>query len=128
MRRLERIAILCKRGVKKLYHSNSGQVRTSNKTADAVAWMESYFETVGDHQPDCDRLHLPSFLTKREVYERMTREMKENGLRDEDIISQSQFYSVWETNFHRVMIPEVSHSFSLSLPTNSFLNISFYDM
>ncbi len=89
-------------------HRNLGQVRLLKKTQDAVAWMEIFFSRIGDHMPDCDRIHLPSFLTKRDVFERMCSEMKQSGLRDQDLVSQSQFYAMWEKHYHHVQFPEVS--------------------
>ena len=108
-RRIDRIAALCREGVAKVRHRNSGQQRTrqSNKTTEAIAWMGTYFHLVGEHMPDADRIHLPSFLTKRDVYERMTAGLRENGLDEREIISLSQFYYVWDTNFPQVQIPEV---------------------
>ena len=107
-RRLDRVAALLREGVTKISHRNVGQLRQTSKTADAIAWMDSYFRMIGKHLPDCDRIHLPSFLAKRDVYERMVAELRENGLSEGDIISLSTFYSVWESNFAKVMIPEVS--------------------
>ena len=79
-RRLDRVASLFREGVTKISHRNAGQLRQTSKTADAISWMDSYFRMIGEHLPDCDRIHLPSFLTKRDVYERMVAELRENGL------------------------------------------------
>lgn len=108
-KRLDRVAALLREGVAKVSHRNVGQLRQTTKTTDAIAWMNSYFQMIGEHMPDCDRIHLPSFLTKRDVYERMVAELRENGLDEKEIISLSQFYSVWESQFASVLIPEVSH-------------------
>lgn len=121
-RRLDRVTSLFREGVTKVSHGNTGQMRQTSKTADAIAWMDSYFRMIGEHLPDCDRIHLPSFLTKRDVYERMLAELRENGLAEGDIISLSKFYSVWESHFAKVLIPEVSHWYTFRL---AFICIHF---
>ena len=66
-RRLERIKAICTTS-SKVVHGNCGVKRPSSKTIDASAWMQDYFNTIGDHMPDSDRVHLPSFLSKRDVF------------------------------------------------------------
>lgn len=92
--------------VGKIVHGNRGIKRPTTKSSDASAWMESYFSRMGDHMPDSNRIHLPSFLTKREVYQRMCTELSEDGIKE--IISLSTFYELWDKNFSHVLIPEVS--------------------
>lgn len=100
-RRLERVKL-----VRMVVHGNKGMKRPTSKSLDAAAWMKSYFDRMGDHMPDCNRIHLPSFLNKREVYQKMHEDLSESGLKD--IISQSTFYDLWEKDFSYVLIPEVS--------------------
>ena len=37
---------------------NSGSKRLNTKTEDAVAWMERYFNLIGDNMPDKEQIHL----------------------------------------------------------------------
>ena len=68
-RRLERIKQHCGASVK-IVHGNRGMKRPTIKSCDAPAWMKSYFDMMGDNMPDSNRIHLPSFMTKREVYQK----------------------------------------------------------
>jgi hypothetical protein len=88
-RRLDRI-----RQSREVAHGNIGVKRPSDKTRDASAWMENYFSNMGDHMPDSNRIHLPSFLTKREVYIKMCADLYEDGIKQ--VISLSTFYDLWD--------------------------------
>ena len=71
----------------------------------AVAWMHNYFSLVGDYMPHRMVVHLPSNLSKLLVYHRMADEMKRR--RHEQVVSQSQFFRLWDDNFSHVKIPKV---------------------
>lgn len=103
-RRLERIKKNCST-VGKIAHGNSGIKRPTSKSLDASAWMKSYFTRMGDYMPDSNRIHLPSFLTKREVYQKMCLDLSDIGIMD--IVSQSTFYELWDREYNHVLIPEV---------------------
>ena len=104
--RLEHIKQNCGTAVK-LVHGNQGIKRPTSKSLEASAWMKSYFERLGDYVPDSNRIHLPSFLTKREIYQKMHTDLLESGIKD--IVSQSTFYELWERDFNHVLTPEVSY-------------------
>ena len=80
----------------------------STRTSEAKAWMTHFFNGIGDHMPHTQQTHLPHFLTKIDVYNRMKRELRERGISESDIISRSHFYALWECDFKKVVIPEVS--------------------
>lgn len=83
--------------------------RKSDKHQVACAWMEGYFKRIGDRMPHTQQLHLPHFLSKRDVYAQMTEElMKHQGLESEEILSLSHFYAVWNNKFAHCVIPKVS--------------------
>ena len=77
------------------------QVPRRAKTHKAISWMNSYFNQVGDHMPDKLAIHLPSFLTRSLVYERMKEDL------GTDTISSSHFHSLWMSDFSHVTIPKV---------------------
>ena len=77
------------------------------KCSEAKAWMKAYFDLIGDRMPHIQRIHLPQFLTKNDIYIRMKRELREQGLNEKEIISLSTFYRFWKTNFREVLIPQV---------------------
>lgn len=103
-RRLDRIKSNLSSG--NVAHGNRGVKRPSIKSINASAWMNEYFLLMGDHMPDSDRVHLPSFLTKREVYQKMSAALLEDGVKD--IISLSTFYELKKKEYNHVIIPEVS--------------------
>lgn len=103
-RRLDRIKACSEKASQA--HGNQGIKRPTVKATDASAWMRSYFESMGDYMPDSNRIHLPSFLTKRDLYQKMCSDLTEAGMKK--IISQSTFYELWEKEYSHVVIPEVS--------------------
>lgn len=74
------------------------------KSYKAIAWMQSYFHQIGDQMPDRMAIHLPSFLNNTLVYNRFKEDCEE---RREEIISQTQFFSLWKAEFPHVSIPKV---------------------
>ena len=76
--------------------------------AEAKAWMTYFFNRIGDHMPHVQKVHLPHFLTMKDIYFRMKTELVEEGLQEKDIISLSYFYKLWEKFFKDVVIPAVS--------------------
>ena len=80
----------------------------TTKTADAEAWMAKYFESISDcRMPHNGQLHLPHFLSKRDVYNIMMRQMENQKM---PTISLQQFYATWTMKFKNVVIPKVSIS------------------
>ena len=74
------------------------------KSHEAIAWMQHFFDQVGDCMPDRMAVHLPSFMTNQLVYTRMREELEASG---RQVISQSHFYSLWSAEFAHVSIPKV---------------------
>ena len=70
--------------------------------------MDKFFNQIGEHMPHVNQIHLPHFLTKGDVYNRMKRDLEEEGLLEGSVISLSHFYRTWSSCFKRVVIPEVS--------------------
>ena len=80
----------------------------STKVSEATVWMNRFFHQIGDHMPHIQRIHLPHFLTKRDVYVRMKSELVSQGIDEMKIVSLSWFYKIWKKSFSQVLIPEVS--------------------
>jgi hypothetical protein len=74
------------------------------KTNKAVAWLQNYFDLIGDHLPQRMVIHLPSNLTKLFIFQRMVEDFKSR----EEVthISQSGFFKLWEEHFSHVSIPK----------------------
>ena len=52
-------------------------------------------------------MHLPSFLSKFSIYQRMVSDFQYRN--KEQIISKSQFFLLWEKRFRHATIPSVSY-------------------
>ena len=78
----------------------------STKHTNAVAWMNRYFNLIGDKMPHINQIHLPHFLSKKTVYELMVQELKCAGV--SDVVSLSHFYAIWDSEFKTCTIPKVN--------------------
>jgi hypothetical protein len=67
--------------------------------------MTYFFNLIGDHLPHRMGIHLPSNLTKVAVYQRLVDDMR--ARHKPSIISQSQFFRIWDEKFGNVSIPKV---------------------
>ena len=47
----------------------------SPKSCQAIAWLTSLFERIGDKRPDKDGIYLPTCLTEKAIYDRMLDEL-----------------------------------------------------
>lgn len=91
--------------VRNVVHGNVGRRKSSVPTADCVAWLQFFFDAIGNYQPDSKMVHLPSVFTKSKVYKKMK---DENDSQSVETVSSSQFYKIWEDKFSHVTIPKVS--------------------
>lgn len=71
------------------------------KSQKAIAWMESYFDRVGDKRPDKHGIYLPTCLTEKAIYGNMVDEL------GEEAVCFSQFNRIFRVNFPTVTIPKV---------------------
>ena len=88
-------------------HGNKGKKRSKMKTQNVTAWMERYFHLVGDKMPHKDQIHLPSWETQKDVYSRYCADMAEQHISENELVSLSMFYKIWNDKFSNVVIPEV---------------------
>ena len=95
--------------ISSLEHGNKGKKRPAVKTEDAHAWMEKYFNLLGDHMPHIDQIHLPSWDSQKFVYQRYRDDMLLQGCEEEEVVSLRTFYRLWRDEFPKVVIPEVSN-------------------
>ena len=79
----------------------------SSKHSSASAWMERYFNRIGDKMPHLEQIHLPHFLSKKTVYELMVQDLIDQGISNNEIISSSHFYALWREEFRNCIIPKV---------------------
>ena len=88
-------------------HGNCGKKRKNTKTEAALAWMDRYFNLVGDKMPDSNQIHLPCWENQKDINYRYCCDPKARGSMEEDLLGISMFYKVWTNNFSNVVIPEV---------------------
>lgn len=69
-----------------------------------ISWLHTFIEKVGDKLPMSDEKHLPSCLTKADVYSLASDDLTQGGLACCKI---STFYEIWKTDFPNVKIPKV---------------------
>ena len=79
----------------------------STKLSTATAWMERYFDRIGDKMPRLQQIHLPHFLSKKIVYEIMVQDLLDEGICRRNVISSSHFYAIWRQEFQNCTIPKV---------------------
>ena len=88
-------------------HGNVGKKRLNTKTEGAIAWMEKYFDLIGDKMPDKNQIHLPCWENQKDVHNRYSTDLERRGNKEE-ILGVSMFYKIWRESFPNVVIPEVS--------------------
>ncbi|XP_071958009.1 uncharacterized protein [Antedon mediterranea] len=75
----------------------------SNSTQQCRAWFIKFCNEYGDQMPTNGQIHLPSTLTKHDVYMHMKDEFE---LRNEDVCALATFYKFWCVEFKHIVIPE----------------------
>ena len=78
----------------------------SAKSCQAIAWLSSFFERIGDKCPDKDGILLPTCLTEKSIYSKMIEDLHKGDT--EKAISFSQFNRLFRTEFSNVTIPKVN--------------------
>lgn len=68
----------------------------------AVSWLWTFTDKVEDHMPMKEEIHLPSCLTKADVYTLAKDDLTQRGLQ---CCKVSTFYSIWSSSFRNVKIP-----------------------
>ena len=76
----------------------------TDSTIRAVSWLRTFIAKVGDGLPTKNEVHLPSCLTKSDVYSLACDDLSQGGL---EPCKLSTFYEIWRANFTNVKIPKV---------------------
>ena len=96
-------------------HGRVGKGRYSDASIRAISWMRMFFNKVGDRMPMKDDVHLPSCLTKADVYSLASDDLCQGGL---GCCSRASFYRIWKEEFPHVKIPRVRLKISSSTFTS----------
>ena len=86
-------------------HGRIGKGRHSDSSIRAISWLRMFFDKVGDRLPMKEDVHLPSCLTKADVYTLAADDLSQGDLQ---CCGVSTFYKIWKTEFPHVKIPKVS--------------------
>ena len=81
-------------GENQIAHGNQGKKRLNTKKESVVAWMERYFNLIGDKMPDNNQIHLPSWETQKDIHARYSKDMELRGIEQEEIAGISIFVTV----------------------------------
>lgn len=92
-------------GVVVAEHGRLGRGKTSNENIRILSWLRTFIDKVGDKMPSSSVIHLPSCLTKADVFSLALEDLSQGGL---ECCKQSTFYEIWQQNFPNVKIPKVS--------------------
>jgi hypothetical protein len=94
-------------GVLIAQHGRLGQSQISDSTLRCTSWLRAFISKIGDHMPMSKDIHLPSCLTKADVYDLAFDDLTEGGMQ---CCSKTTFYRIWRTEFPHVKIPKVCYS------------------
>ena len=89
--------VLAEHGLLGIRRSSCAQIRL-------ISWLRTFIHKVSDKLPMCDEIHLPSCLTKADVYALAVDDLTQGGL---ECSKMSTFYEVWKSEFPNVKIPKV---------------------
>lgn len=105
--RYNRFASVKKRfnhGVVLAEHGRLGRGERSNASVRVISWLQGFADKVGDRMPTSTAIHLPSCLTKSDVYSLAFDDLTQGGL---ECCGISTFYEIWQSTFPNVKIPKV---------------------
>lgn len=101
------------KGVVTVQHGRQGIIQPQDRTLRMVCWLKMFTEKVGDRMPMSDDLHLPSCLTKIDIYNLANDDLMLGDAGSAPCISLSSFYDLWENTFSHVKIPKVCLHFTV---------------
>lgn len=93
-------------GVVVAEHGNLGRGQYSVASIRAMSWLRMFISKVGDCMPMKEEIHLPSCLTKLDVYALAFDDLSQGSL---ECCGVSSFYNLWSAEFPNVKIPQVSN-------------------
>ena len=91
-------------GVVVAEHGRLGKSHIGDASIRVTCWLRTFVQKVGDRMPTSTDIHLPSCLTKADVYALAVDDLSQGGL---SCCKPSTFYSIWKSEFPHVKIPKV---------------------
>lgn len=93
------------KGVVQIEHGRQGKQSLRVPTIRVGMWLRMFVDKVGDRMPTDGAIHLPSCLTKSDVYDLAQQDLSDGGV---VVCSRSSFFQLWKSDFQHVKIPPVS--------------------
>lgn len=91
-------------GVVVAEHGRLGKSHIGDASIRVTCWLRTFVQKVGDRMPTSTDIHLPSCLTKADVYALAVDDLSQGGL---SCCKPSTFYNIWKSEFPHVKIPKV---------------------
>ena len=102
--RFNSVKVKFQHGVVMAEHGRLGRGEISGVSVRVISWLRIFVDKVGDKMPTSMVTHLPSCLTKADVYCLAYDDLTQGGL---ECCKISTFYKIWKENFSDVKIPKV---------------------
>ena len=93
-------------GIIQIEHGLLGRKFSHGHVVRAKTWLDMFINKLGDHMPTDGTIHLPSCLTRSDVYELASEDLSDGGINI--VCSKSSFFELWRNEFQHVKIPPVS--------------------
>lgn len=77
-------------------HGRLGRGERSDVSIRVISWLRVFTDKIGDRMPTSTAVHLPSCLTKSDVYALAFDDLTEGGLK---CCGMSTFYEIWQSTF-----------------------------
>lgn len=94
-----------RKGVRTAEHGNSTSSRSSPKRDQLIAWLRVFVNGLCDEMPHTGHRHLPTGLTRKDVFEEYKRDQQLSG---GETCSLNYFYEVLRVDFPLVRFPKVA--------------------
>ena len=102
-------------------HGRLGRGQYSAASIRAIGWLRMFIKKLGDHMPMKDEIHLPTCLTKFDVYMLAADDLSQGNLQ---CCGMSTFYRIWAAEFPNVKIPQVRLTPPPPLPSRVMGHVS----
>ena len=81
------------KGVVQIEHGQQGRESVREPSVRAAMWLRMFVDKIGDRMPTDGTIHLPSCLTKSDVYDLAWHDLSSGGL---VVSSRSSFFQLWK--------------------------------
>ena len=94
-----------RQGIVQVEHGLLGRKFSHGPVIRAKMWLHMFITKLGDQMPTDGKIHLPSCLTKSDIFELASEDLSVGGV---SVCSKSSFLELWKKEFQHVKTPPVS--------------------